>query len=139
MYLKLSGAKDVDWRDRRHFFALAARAMRRFLIDYARSRGGQIKLPLDELTPTVKTNMPNLELAIAIDRLLDELGRENPEQCAMVELKYFLGLTDDEAAEALHLPLRTAQRKWLEARKWLFERLEPQEWKPRESDKTNDL
>jgi len=113
--------------------------MRRFLIDYARSRGGQIKLPLDELTPTVKTNMPNLELAIAIDHLLDELGRENPDQCAMVELKYFLGLTDDEAAEALHLPLRTAQRKWLEARKWLFERLEPQEWKTRESDKTNDL
>ena len=138
MYLKLSGAKDVDWRDRRHFFALAARAMRRFLIDYARSRGGQIKLPLDELTPTVKTNMPNLELAIAIDHLLDELGRENPDQCAMVELKYFLGLTDDEAAEALHLPLRTAQRRWLEARKWLFERLEPQEWKTRESDKTND-
>lgn len=138
MYFKLSGAKDVDWRDRRHFFALAARAMRRFLIDYARSRGGQIKLPLDEITPTVKTNAPNVELAIAIDRLLDELGRKNPDQCAMVELKYFLGLTDDEAAEALHLPLRTAQRKWLEARKWLFERLEPQEWKTRESDTTND-
>ena len=47
----------------------------------------------------------------------------------MVELKYFLGLTDEEAAEALHLPLRTAQRRWVEARKWLFEHLESQGWK----------
>src|SRR5215471_15136206 len=51
MYLKLTGVKDVDWRDRRHFFALAARAMRRFLIDYARSRGSQVRLPLDDITP----------------------------------------------------------------------------------------
>lgn len=137
-YLKLTGAKEVDWRDRRHFFALAARAMRRYLIDYARARRGQVKLPLDDISPLVTADASNLELAIAIDRLLDELGKKNPDQCAMVELKYFLGLTDDEAAEALHLPVRTAQRRWLEARKWLFERLESQPWKTTESDATND-
>src|SRR5262245_21265077 len=117
-YLKLTGAKEVDWRDRGHFFALAARAMRRYLIDYARGRRGQVKLPLDDISPVVTADASNLELAIAVDRLLDELGKKNPDQCAMVELKYFLGLTDDEAAEALHLPVRTAQRRWLEARKW---------------------
>jgi len=138
-YLKLTGAKEVDWRDRGHFFALAARAMRRYLIDYARGRRGQVKLPLDDISPVVTGDASNLELAIAVDRLLDELGKKNPDQCAMVELKYFLGLTDDEAAEALHLPLRTAQRRWLEARKWLFERLESQPWKTTESNATNDL
>jgi RNA polymerase sigma factor (TIGR02999 family) len=137
-YLKLTGAKKVDWRDRGHFFALAARAMRRYLIDYARGRRGQVKLPLDDISPVVTSDASNLELAIAVDRLLDELGKTNPDQCAMVELKYFLGLTDDEAAEALHLPLRTAQRRWLEARKWLFERLESQPWKNTESSATSD-
>jgi len=137
-YLKLTATKEVDWRDRRHFFALAARAMRRFLIDYARGRGGSIKLPLDDFAPMIVSDEPNMELAIVVDRLLDELGKENPEQCAMVELKYFLGLTDDEAAEALHLPLRTAQRRWLEARKWLFERLESEGWKTKRSSATTD-
>src|SRR5215470_1050814 len=138
IYLKLTGAKAVEWRDRRHFFALAARAMRRYLIDYARGRGGQVKLPLDDLTPILHRDPHNVETAIAIDRLLDELGRKNPDQCAMVELKYFLGLTDDEAAEALHLPIRTAQRRWLEARKWLFERLESEGWKTKRSSATTD-
>src|SRR5215813_9280786 len=137
-YLKLTATKEVDWRDRRHFFALAARAMRRFLIDYARGRGGPIKLPLDDFASMIVSDEPNIELAIVVDRLLDELGKENPEQCAMVELKYFLGLTDDEAAEALHLPLRTAQRRWLEARKWLFERLESEGWKTKRSSATTD-
>src|SRR5215472_13213930 len=66
MYLKLTGAKEVDWRDRRHFFALAARAMRRFLIDYARGRRGQVKLPLDDISPVVTSDASNLELAIAV-------------------------------------------------------------------------
>jgi RNA polymerase sigma factor (TIGR02999 family) len=137
-YFKLSGAKHVDWRDRRHFFALAARAMRRFLIDYARSKGNEKKLPLDEIVHVLAAEKGNLELAIAMDKLLDELGKKSPDQCAVVELKYFLGLTDDEAAEALHLPLRTAQRRWLEARQWLFERLESQNWKTRRPSTTND-
>ena len=128
-YIKLTGARDLDWRDRHHFYALAARAMRRFLIDYARARGNEVRLPFDDIVPMIAADSRNIELAIAIDMLLDELGKENADRCSMVELKYFLGLTDEEAAEALHLPLRTAQRRWIEARKWLFERLECQGWK----------
>jgi DNA-directed RNA polymerase specialized sigma24 family protein len=60
-----------------------------------------------------------------VDRLLDELQEEQPEWCQLVELKYFLGLTDEEAAELLGVKLRTMQRMWREARQWLFERMEP--------------
>lgn len=127
-YIKLTGANEIDWQDRHHFYALAARAMRRFLIDYARTRSGQVRVPLDDVTPFLAAGTGNLELAIAIDKLLDELSAENPDCCSMVELKYFLGLTNEEAAESLNLPLRTAQRRWVEARKWLFERLEAQGW-----------
>jgi RNA polymerase sigma factor (TIGR02999 family) len=128
-YIKLTGARGSDWRDRHHFYALAARAMRRFLIDYARNRGNQVRLPLDDITPFIAADAKNLDLAIAIDTLLDELGRENADRSSMVELKYFLGLNDEEAAEVLNLPLRTAQRRWVEGRKWLFERLEAEGWK----------
>src|SRR5262245_23372397 len=76
-YLKLTGAKEVDWRDRGHFFALAARAMRRFLIDYARGRGGPIKLPLDDFAPMIVSDEPNSGLAIAVDMLVDRLGKDN--------------------------------------------------------------
>jgi RNA polymerase sigma factor (TIGR02999 family) len=128
-YIKLVGSKHVQWRDRRHFFALAARAMRRFLIDYARSKGKEISLPPEEVAQLGVSDAGRLELAVSVDRLLDELAKENPEQCAMVELKFFLGLNDQEAADVLHLPLRTAQRRWMEARNWLFARLETQKWK----------
>jgi RNA polymerase sigma factor (TIGR02999 family) len=127
-YMKLTGVRQLEWRDRGHFYALAARAMRRFLIDHARSRGGGVRLPFDEIAPGIAVEATDLELAISVDGLLDELGRENPDRCSIVELKYFLGLTDEEAAEALGLPLRTAQRRWIEARRWLFERLEGQGW-----------
>ena len=135
-YIKLTGARELDWRDRHHFYALAARAMRRFLIDYARARGNEVRLPFDDIVPMIAAEARNLDLAIAIDTLLDELGKENADRCSVVELKYFLGLTDEEAAEALNLPLRTAQRRWIEARKWLFERLERQGWKAKAKSAT---
>jgi DNA-directed RNA polymerase specialized sigma24 family protein len=62
-----------------------------------------------------------LDLAITVDRLLDQLANTRPEWCTLVELKYFLGMTDEEAAEALGIKLRTMQRMWLDVRKWLFE------------------
>jgi DNA-directed RNA polymerase specialized sigma24 family protein len=64
-----------------------------------------------------------LELTTAIDSLLDELESESPQQRSVVELKFFLGLTDQEAAGALNLTLHTFQREWYRARRWLFERL----------------
>jgi len=65
-----------------------------------------------------------LEMAITIDTLLDELDKVSRRQRAVVELKFFLGLTDEEAAEALNLTLHTLQREWYRARRWLFERMD---------------
>jgi DNA-directed RNA polymerase specialized sigma24 family protein len=62
-------------------------------------------------------------LAITVGRLLDELAQSKPEWCSLVELKYFLGLTDEEAADVLGVKLRSMQRTWRDARQWLFERI----------------
>jgi len=121
VYLRLVAAKDRDWQNRRHFFAIAARAMRRFLIDHARGRPRAEFVGLDQIRDFVPTDSIKLELAIAIDELLDGLAATKPEWCELVELKYFLGLTDEEAAETLGMRLRTMQRMWSEARQWLFE------------------
>ena len=66
-----------------------------------------------------------VDLAISVDRLLDELSETKPEWSMLVEMKFFLGLTDDEAAEAMGVKLRTMQRTWNDARRWLYTRMEP--------------
>ena len=70
-----------------------------------------------------------LELAVAVDSLLDQLEKESHQRRSVVELKFFLGLTDEESADALNLTLHTFQREWYRARKWLFERLSREPWK----------
>jgi DNA-directed RNA polymerase specialized sigma24 family protein len=65
-----------------------------------------------------------LDLAVSMDHLLDQLEQEHADWCQVVEVKYFLGLTDDEASEALGIKLRTLQRIWFDARQWLFQRME---------------
>src|ERR1035437_2217106 len=122
-FLRLANAKNIDWQDRGHFLALSARVMRRYLIDHARSRPSVKFLPMEGLPERVLGSHTPLELAIAIDRLLDALETESHQRCAVVELKFFLGLTDSEAADALSLKLHTLQREWHRARVWLFERL----------------
>jgi len=123
IYMRLVGARNQDWQNRRHFFAIAARAMRRYLIDHARGRPGVqfTALGIDDLLPALSRQ---LDLAITVDELLTQLQAFQPEWCQIVEIKYFLGLTDDEAAEALGIKLRSLQRGWRDARQWLFERLE---------------
>lgn len=124
-YFRLVGAKDRDWQNRAHFFAIAARAMRRQLIDYARGRPNVEIIPLEDIKNHLPADSGKIDLAITVDRLLDQLAETKPEWCRVVEVKYFLGLTDEEAADALGMKLRTMQRMWLEARKWLFEQAEP--------------
>jgi RNA polymerase sigma-70 factor (ECF subfamily) len=128
-FLRLAAAKNIDWRDRGHFFALAARIMRRYLIDHARSRPSVAFLPMEGLPERVLGKHTRLELAVAVDTLLDELEKESHQQRAVVELKFFLGLTDAEAADALNLKLHTLQREWYRARVWLFGRLSTEPWK----------
>lgn len=121
IYFRLVAAKDRDWRNRHHFFAIAARAMRRLLIDHARGRPDAEFLGIDGIRDFLPADSAKLDLAITVDRLLDQLSQTKPEWCDLVEVKYFLGLTDEEAADALGLKLRTMQRMWRDARRWLFE------------------
>jgi RNA polymerase sigma factor (TIGR02999 family) len=122
-FFRLARSKNIEWQDRGHFFAIASVIMRRLLIDHARGRPEVKFLPIEGLPERLLADSTPLEQAIAIDALLDELGKESPQQRKVVELKFSLGLTDDEAAEALNLRLRSLQREWHRARKWLFERL----------------
>ena len=123
-YLRLAQAKKLEWQDRKHFFAVAARSMRRLLIDHARGRIPAQKVELTELMALLPGPSKQLDEAIAIDTLLKEIEGTHPEWCSIIDLKFFLGFTDEEAAEALGLSLRSLQRQYGDARRWLFERLQ---------------
>lgn len=122
-FFRLARAKNIEWQNRGHFFAIASVIMRRLLIDHARRRPDAELLPIEKLPEGVLADATPLEQAIAIDVLLDQLGKESPQLRRVVELKFSLGLTDEEAAEALNLKLRSLQREWFRARKWLYQRL----------------
>jgi RNA polymerase sigma factor (TIGR02999 family) len=122
-FVRLARAKNIDWHDRGHFFALAARIMRRYLIDHARAQPSVQFLPMEGFPERALGRRTPLELAMTVDGLLNELDKESPQQRAIVELKFFLGMNDDEAAEALDLKVRTLQREWHRARLWLYKRL----------------
>jgi len=124
IYIRLVAAKNRDWQNRQHFFAIAGRAMRRFLIDQARARPHAEFVGFEKLKSFLPARSAQIEFAIAVDELLQQLEKDRPEWCNLVELKYFLGLTDDEAADVLGIKLRTMQRMWRDARQWLFERIE---------------
>jgi RNA polymerase sigma factor (TIGR02999 family) len=124
IYIRLVAAKDRDWQNRRHFFAIAARAMRRHLIDLARARPAAEFVALEKLEAFLPANSAKLGFALTVDQLLDSLAKHQPEWCTLVELKYFVGLSDEEAAEAMGIKLRTMQRMWRDARRWLFEQTE---------------
>ena len=134
MYVRLAGS-ELSLRDRTHFFAIAARAMRRELIDYARRRPSANVLPLDVLPEAVVSRSEPIEITLAIDELLDRMRESMPLECSIVELKIFVGLTDEETADVLGLPVRSMQARWQDARIWLFENAEAQQWKPTKTRK----
>ena len=125
IYFRLVSAKDRDWENRRHFFAIAGRAMRRYLIDRARARPSGEVMAIEPWEAMIAAETAKLDVALIVDKLLDEMATTHPEWCMLIELKYFLGVTDEEAAEILGLKLRTMQRMWLDARRWLFQRVKP--------------
>jgi RNA polymerase sigma factor (TIGR02999 family) len=128
-FLRLANARQIEWHDRGHFLALAARVMRHYLIDHARARPSVRFLPMEGLPENLLGSHTPLDLVIGIDRLLDQLETESAQRRAVVELKFFLGMTDEEAADALGLSLHTLQREWYRARRWLFERMNTDPWK----------
>ncbi|MFV0389958.1 MAG: ECF-type sigma factor [Pyrinomonadaceae bacterium] len=123
-YFKLTNQRKVDWENRGQFFAIAAQAMRRILIDAARNRKslkhGVEKVPLDD-APNIAVEVDS-EL-IELDNALNELETFDPQQCRIVELRYFSGLTIEETAEVLKISPSTVKREWTIARAWLFKRI----------------
>jgi RNA polymerase sigma factor (TIGR02999 family) len=124
VYFRLVGARERNWESRKHFFAVAARAMRHLLIDYARARPSGAKVPIDGFEDLLRGRDSQLELGVQISALLDEMEAAHPDWCPVIELKFFVGFTDAETATALNIPLRTMQRQLSDARRWLYERLE---------------
>jgi RNA polymerase sigma factor (TIGR02999 family) len=126
-YLKLIDQRNVNWESRTHFFAIAAQAMRRILVDYAKTahrkkRGGNdIKLPLDEAMP-IASEERSVDL-IALDEALEKLAERDQQQARIVELRYFSGLTLEETAEALHISRATVAGDWSMAKVWLYREL----------------
>lgn len=123
-YFRLVNAREREWQSRHHFFAMAARAMRRLLIDNARARRKGQRVAMEDIEPLLRASGPRLDVAIAIDSVLTRIEATHPEWCVIVELKFFMGLTDEETAEALGLTVRTVQRRFADARRFLFEQLE---------------
>ncbi len=126
-YLKLIDQRNVNWESRTHFFAIAAQAMRRILVDYAKAahrkkRGGDdIKLPLEEAMTVAAEETP-VDL-IALDEALNKLATRDEQQARVVELRYFSGLTLEETAEALHISRATVANDWSMAKVWLYREL----------------
>lgn len=122
-WLRLSGDQNQEWKGRAHFFAAAAQAMRRILIDKARRRraarhgGGQERLNLEDLD--VACPIPEDQL-LAVDEALDKLASEHPRHAELVKLRYFVGMTVQEAAQVLGISTDTAKDYSAHARAWLF-------------------
>jgi RNA polymerase sigma factor (TIGR02999 family) len=128
-YLRLVGpGADPHWDSRAHFFAAAAEAMRRILLNRARDKqrlkrgGGRKRLDLDQIEIAQDSAEGQL---IALDEALAQLAIEDPGAAQLVNLRFFAGLTLPEAAGSLGLALRTAERQWAYARAWLYARLRP--------------
>lgn len=123
-YMKLIDQKQVRWQNRAHFFGIAAQVMRRILMDHARKhkaekRGGEAdKLPLEDEILVV-SNEKSDEL-IALDDALERLAKLDPQKARIVELRYFGGLSIEEAAEVTGVSVPTVNRQWRMAKAWLY-------------------
>jgi RNA polymerase sigma-70 factor, ECF subfamily len=125
-YLKLIDQKEAHWRNRAHFFGVAAKAMRSILVDYARAShaakrgGGAVLVSLDEAA--VASDERAAEL-VALDDALAGLAAIDRRKCQVVELRYFGGLSVEETAEVLQVSVETVARDWRLARTWLLREL----------------
>ena len=125
-YFKLVDRGSHNWQNRAHFFAVAAQAMRRIMVDYGRRRrplkrgGTSRRVDLDEATNVA---LDSHESVLALDEALTRLETIDKRQSQIVELRYFSGLTEEETAAALGIGLRTVKREWAVARMWLHAEL----------------
>ena len=125
-YLRLTELKEINWQNSAHFFAIAAQMMRRILIDHARSRlsekRGRGWCPIEIENAWIATSQPSEQL-LALDEALERLSHLDRRQAQVVELKFFGGLTDDQAAVVLGISTRTVKRAWRMAKAWLYKEL----------------
>lgn len=125
-YLRLSEQTRAQFTGRAHFMAIAATAMRRILVDHARTRhavkrgGDQRRVPLENIAPAAEDRA---ELLVALDEALDRLRALDARQARIVECRFFGGMTEDETADAIGIGVRTAKRDWSKAKAWLYAEL----------------
>ena len=121
-YLRLAGQEEIEWQSRAHFFAIAAQAMRRILVDHARRRGGQKrgggahKVALDE---ALIVSADRAAEVVALDDALARLAEVDPRKSRAVELRFFGGLSVEETAEVLNVSPGTVMREWTFTKAWL--------------------
>jgi RNA polymerase sigma factor (TIGR02999 family) len=126
-WARLTGNQNQKWDGRGHFFGAAAEAMRRILIDRARRKrairhgGGQQRVDIEDVDLASLTDDDQL---VAVSEALDKLAIEHKTEAELVKLRYFVGLTIDEAAEVLGIAPRTARHYWTHARAWLFREIQ---------------
>jgi RNA polymerase sigma-70 factor (ECF subfamily) len=128
-YVRLIG-QEANWANRAHFFGIAAQMMRRILVDQAKGHrrekrgGGAVKVTLDE--PALMVQPSDGEL-LALDEALSKLERMDPQRARIVELRFFGGLSNEEASKVLDISTASIQRQWAGARAWLFHELKRKE------------
>lgn len=126
VFLKLFGNRKLPWHNRAHFYATAAEAMRRVLLDHAKAKGRKKRGGTGKKMPLNVAELAtgeDPEQILALDAALCRLEEENPEAASVVRLRFYAGLSIDETAEALEMSPRTVDRRWKFARAWLFEQL----------------
>jgi RNA polymerase sigma factor (TIGR02999 family) len=132
-FLKLSGQREVDWQNRAHFFGIAAKLMRRILVDHARRDGrlkrggGAVHVPLDDVDPPASSSPVDGIDTCALDAALSRLETLDPQQARIVELRFFGGMTIEEAATVMGISPATMKREWAVARAWLYRELSGEE------------
>ncbi len=132
-WLRLVGNENQKWDGRAHFFAAAAEAMRRILIDRARRKraarhgGDQQRVAIQDLELASPSDDDQL---LAVNDALDKLATQHKDEADLVKLRYFVGMTNDEAAEVLGISPRTAKYYWTHARAWLYLEIESRDRRP---------
>jgi RNA polymerase sigma factor (TIGR02999 family) len=125
-WLRLVKDTDRDWQNRSYFFAAAAEAMRRILVENARRKsrvkhgGGHQRISLEDFEPA--DTVPDDKLLL-VNEAIEEMEREDPQMAKVVLLKYFSSLTNKEVAEAMGISVSSVDRLWFSARRWLFKKL----------------
>jgi RNA polymerase sigma-70 factor (ECF subfamily) len=134
-YLRLISQRPKSWKNRAHFFAVAAMLMRQILVDHARRRLAakrgtgkpdvNIDDPVVQMDPHMAFDSDRFEDLIAVDEAMTRLAAVNPRQGRITELRFFAGMSSNEIAEALGISQRTVEREWAAAQSWLYARLRP--------------